>query len=143
MVAEMLMVVLAVILAVAFVVGFQSNVSSNVGSKDLATVYVWTSVRNNWVNITAINSGGDAIAITGHLYIQYSNGTAQPLDAELAYNNTVSDINGDFRVRQLAFGQQFHVNIDSSQLSDGTIHYMISSKNQILAEVEQNIETHE
>ena len=203
MVAEILMVAIAVVLATAFVVGLHANTSSYVGNKELASVYVWTTAKSGWVNITAINSGGDAVGISGHVFLtypnatitdisahvyfqypngtlhypsgtlrypengtlqysdgilhypsgtlhytngtlRYPNGTTQDIDVQLPSNNPV--INGGFSLSQLAFGQQFHVNVDSSQLSpsqlsQGTIHYIISSKDQILAEVDQKLET--
>lgn len=197
------MVVIAVILATAFVVGLQTNVSSYVQNNQISSIYVWTSTKNNWTNITAINSGGDATDISGHVFLtypnatttdisgymyfqypndtlhypsgtlqylkdgafqyqngtlyyksgtlhypngtlQYPNGTAHDIQLPLSDSNPL--INGDFSLPQLMFGQQFQVNIDlsqlsPSQLSQGTIHYIISSKNQILAEVTQNLET--
>jgi FlaG/FlaF family flagellin (archaellin) len=200
-VAEILMVVIAVIIASAFVVGLQTNASSLVGEKDLASLYVWTTATNNWVNITAINAGGDAVDISGHvfltypnatttdisnyLYFQYPNNTLHYPNGTLQYlqngtlpyqddvlhyqsgtlhypngtlqypNGTTQDIgvqlpessiiiSGDFILRQLSFGQQFQVNVDSSklssaQLSEGIVHYIISSKDQILAEVDQKL----
>jgi hypothetical protein len=202
-VAEILMVVIAVILATAFVVGLQTNASSYVEKKELTSVYVWTTTNDKWINITAINSGGDAVGISGHVFLtflnasitdisdyvyfqdpddtlhcpggilhylkngtlqspsgvldypsgtihypngtlRYPNGTTQDIEVQLPSNNFV--VNGGFSLPQLAFGQQFHINIasfqlSSSELSEGTIHYIISSKDQILAEVDQKLET--
>ncbi|XHH09086.1 MAG: type IV pilin [Candidatus Bathyarchaeia archaeon] len=76
--------------------------------------------------------------------LQYPNGTTQDTDIKLSANSLI--VNGDFSLSQLTFGQQFSVNIDirdlsSAQVTQGLIHYIISSKDQILAEVDQKLET--
>jgi FlaG/FlaF family flagellin (archaellin) len=141
-VGEMLMLVIAVILVSTFVVALQSDVSSYVKTKDLSTIHVWTTTNDGFVNLTAIHSGGDPLAISGQLYIEYQNGTSKGLVADLTYNNETSPVDGAFSLSEVKFGEQFLLSIDviSPQIDNGTIHYIISSKTQILAEVDQKIE---
>ena len=133
-IAEMLMLVLTVILAVAFVASLDSNISYYIQNKPLSSVNVWTITKNNWVNFTATNSGGDPTEIIGHIYLENQNGSSTNLSAQLTYNNTYSNITGSFNLPTLKFGQQFQISINTANLGQGTIQYIISSQSQILAQ---------
>jgi FlaG/FlaF family flagellin (archaellin) len=136
----MLILSIVVILAGAFAVSLQSNVSYYVKNKELTSIYLSSSTRDQWINFTAIHSGGDPTSITGRLYLEYPNGSTNVLNAILTYNSVSSEISGDFTLQSIKFGEQFQVSINLSELDQGTICYLLNSKTQILAEVTQKIE---
>lgn len=140
-VAEMLILAIVVILATAFVVSLHSNVSYYVKNKELSSIYLWTATKNGWTNFTVIHSGGDPTDLSGRIYFEYENGTSIRLPAELTYNNASSSLTGEFELTQLKFGEHFQISVNSTALTNGTIHYVLNSKSQILAEVDEKIET--
>jgi len=140
-ISEMLILSMVVILATAFVVSLESNVSYYVKNKELCAIYLWSVATDGRMNFTAIHSGGDATAISGQISIEYENGTSSKLEAELTYNNVSSTVTGGFELNAVKFGEQFQISVELAGLSDGTIHYVLNSKSQILAEVDEKIET--
>ncbi len=141
-VSEMLILAIVVILAGAFVVSLESNISYYVKNKELSSIYLWTAKKDGWINFTVIHSGGDPIALSGRISFEYENGTLIRLPAELTYNNASSQpLTGEFSLTQLKFGEHFQISVNSTALTNGTIHYILNSKSQILAEVDEKIET--
>lgn len=139
-IAEMLLLVIVVILATTFVASLHSNVSFYVQNKELTSMYVWTTNNDTAINIIATHSGGDPTTISGHIYFEYQNGTSQNVKAKLSFNNTAPIITSEFELSQIKFGEQFQLSINKAQFEDhGALHYILSSKSQILAEVDEQI----
>lgn len=140
-ISEMMILALVVVLASAFVISLQSNVSYYVKSKELCSLYLSTTKNEEWINFTAIHSGGDPTAIIGHIFIEDQNGVLQNLDPYLlTYNETPQlVINGEFNIPSFKFGDQFQLTVKLDELIDGTIHCTVNSRSQILAEVDEKI----
>jgi FlaG/FlaF family flagellin (archaellin) len=138
-ISEMLILAIVVILAAAFAVSIQSNISYYVKNKELASIFLTTSTKDQMINFTAFHSGGDPVTITGHIYMEYPNGSTSPLNPILTCKNQSEVKNGEFTL-SVKFGDQFQVNINSTELDQGLICYRLSSKTQILAEVTYTIE---
>jgi FlaG/FlaF family flagellin (archaellin) len=139
-ISEMLILSIVVILASAFAVSLQSNVSYYVKNKELSSIYLSTSTKGPWVNFTATHSGGDPTTISGHIYIEYQNGSSSNLNALLTYNNVTTTRTGDFTLQSVKFGEQFQLCVNITNFTQGTIHCLLNSKTQILAEVTEEIE---
>jgi len=138
-VAEALLISIAMILATAFVLSLNSNVSYYLERRELVSVYISTTNKGNWVNFTTVHSGGDLIIVSGQIYITFKNSTSMPLSAILIYKGSNSLIDGKFQLDSFEFGETFKVCVNTIELNDCTVHLILSSRSQILAEVSKRI----
>lgn len=94
------------------------------------------------MNLTIIHAGGDAVTISGRIYIEHENGTSNNPEAYLIHGDkTIPIIKGQFEIPSFRFGEHLQVSINLTGTSSGVIRCILYSKTQILAEVTQKIET--
>lgn len=139
-ISEMLMLAIVVALVVAVVVGVQGSISYYVRNKELAAITLVSTKGNGWMNFTAFHLGGDPVTISGHIYIEYENGTTKNLEALLTYRGMITTINGKFRLDEIKFGEQLRISVNITGIAEGTIHCVLFSKTHILAEVSEKVE---
>jgi hypothetical protein len=130
---------MVVLLTSTVVLTLNSNVSYYTESRELVSVYLWTNRKDNVMNFTAIHSGVDSVKIHGQIFFEFDNGTTKQLNADLVYNDTTSSISGTFDVYSFKFGENITIKADITELTNGKIHYTLSSRSQILAKVDEQI----
>jgi FlaG/FlaF family flagellin (archaellin) len=142
-VAEILLLVMVLILASTVVLTMQSNMSYCTQKRELVSIYLWTNQKGNEMNFTAIHCGVDPVDIHGQVTFEFKNGTEKQLNANLLYKNETYSgplpSDGTFEIPQFKFGENATVVTDLTDLANGTIHYIMSSRSQILAKVDKNI----
>jgi sensor histidine kinase regulating citrate/malate metabolism len=138
-VAEILLLVMVLILSSTVVLTMRSNMSYYTQSRELVSIYLWTSQNDNEVNFTAIHCGVDAVKVHGQITFTNSTGAEKTVTANVFYNGTLSPVlpDGTFEISQFKFGENATVIADLTGLANGTIHYVLSSRSQILAKVDK------
>ena len=136
-VAEVLLLVMVLILSSTVVLTMQSNMSYYTQRRELVSIYLWTNQKDNEMNFTAIHCGVDAVKVHGQITFNFKNGTEEPLTATLLHNNTVTEISETFEISSFKFGENATIITDLTDLTNGTIHYVLSSRSQILAKVDK------
>ena len=128
---------MTIILATAFVVSLNANVSYYTKRRELASVFIFTLNKGGWVNFTSIHSGGDAVDIFGEINLIFKNGTSKPLNALLIRGKSRDSIHGRFQLNSFKFGETFKVCVNSTGLNYCTVHFLLSCRSHILAEVSE------
>lgn len=138
-VAEALLLIMVVILSSTVVLTLNSNVSYYVQNRELVSIYMWTNKNDTTMNLTAIHSGTDSVKVFGQITFEFDNGTTNNLNANLVYKNETQLVSGNFEVSSFKFGETMKLITDITGMSNGTIHYVLSSRSQILATVDEQI----
>lgn len=138
-ITELLILAITLSLALSFIIAANSYFSYYAQIKKFASIYVFSTSNDNWVNFTAIHSGGDAIDIFGQIIAISPNGTLHQLNAYIIRGEEEFLIDGSFKLSMFKFGEMFKVCVNLNGINIAKIQLTINTQDYVIAKVVEEV----